>query len=283
LRHCRSLQCPNMTSCRDAIKLFEANATRNKDKTPAVECKQVKLYFMIPPITKMDGAALCTLTACEHLALSTNNIDKIANLSGMENLRILSLGRNNIKKLENLDGIGGRLEELWVSYNPIDKLTGIEKLKCLKVLFMGNCKVSNEKEFQKLAECPQLEELVFFGNPIHRNMVDKDPEGELAWPRYVLTVLPNLRKLDGTSVVEWQQMLNGTGNENKLKEVFDKMDKDGSQTISVPEMKDAIQDTEIQTYLGITPAQVETAFKEIDSSGNGQITWDDFKGHFFTG
>ena len=32
-------------------------------------------------------------------------------------------------------------------------------------------------------------------------------------------VLPNLRKLDGTSVVEWQQMLNGTGNENKLKEV----------------------------------------------------------------
>ena len=37
--------------------------------------------------------------------------------------------------------------------------------------------------------CSQLEELVFFGNPIHRNMVDKDPEGELAWPRYVLTVL----------------------------------------------------------------------------------------------
>merc|ERR1711907_870162 len=177
-----------MTSCRDAIKAFEANEARNADKTPAEEAKQVKLYFMIPPITKMDGAALSTLTACEHLALSTNNIDKIANLSGMENLRILSLGRNNIKKLENLDGIGGRLEELWISYNPIDKLTGVEKLKVLRVLFMGNCKVSAEKEFQKLAELPALEELVFFGNPIHRQMVEK--EGEMAWPRFVTSVLP---------------------------------------------------------------------------------------------
>merc|ERR1711966_299183 len=94
-----------MTSCRDAIKVFEANETRNKEKCPATDAKHVKLYFMIPPITKMDAAALSTLKACEHLALSTNNIDKIANLSAMENLKILSLGRNNIKKLENLDGL----------------------------------------------------------------------------------------------------------------------------------------------------------------------------------
>lgn len=46
------------------------------------------------------------------------------------------------------------MQELWISYNPIDKLTGVEKLKTLKVLFMGNCKVSAEKEFQKLAELP---------------------------------------------------------------------------------------------------------------------------------
>jgi len=267
-----------MTSCRDAIKSFEANVTRNPDKTPATEAKQVKLYFMIPPITKMDGAALCTLTACEHLAISTNNIDKIANLSGMENLRILSLGRNNIKKLENLDGIGGRLEELWISYNPIDKLTGVEKLKTLKVLFMGNCKVSAEKEFQKLAELPCLEELVFFGNPIHRTMVDK--EGELAWPKFVLGVLPNLRKLDGISVVEWQQKLSGRGNEAELREVFDKMDKDGNGTISVAEMKDALKDSEIQDYLGLTADQVDSAFKTIDTNGNGELTWDEFKGHF---
>lgn len=267
-----------MTSCRDAIKAFEANATRNPDKTAAVEAKQVKLYFMIPPITKMDGAALSTLTACEHLALSTNNIDKIANLSGMENLRILSLGRNNIKKLENLDGIGGHLEELWISYNPIDKLTGVEKLKCLKVLFMGNCKVSAEKEFQKLAELPCLEELVFFGNPIHRTMVDK--EGEMAWPKFVFSVLPNLRKLDGISAVEWQQKLSGKGNEAELKEIFDKMDKDSSGSVSVKEMKDALKDEEIQSYLRINASKVEDAFKQIDSDGNGELSWEEFKNHF---
>lgn len=46
--------------------------------------------------------------------------------------------------------------------------------------------VSAEKEFQKLAELPCLEELVFFGNPIHRSMVEK--EGEMAWPKFVLSV-----------------------------------------------------------------------------------------------
>ena len=65
---------------------------------------------MIPPISKMDPAALSSLKSCEHLALSSNSIDKIANLGGLENLRILSVGRNNIKKLENMDAIAERLE-----------------------------------------------------------------------------------------------------------------------------------------------------------------------------
>jgi len=266
-----------MTSCRDAIKAFEANHARNTEKIPAVEAKQVKLYFMIPPITKMDGAALCTLTACEHLALSTNNIDKIANLSGMENLKILSLGRNNIKKLENLDGIGGRLEELWFSYNPCDKLTGVEKLKVLRVLFMGNCKVSSEKEFQKLAELPCLEELVFYGNPIHKNIVDK--EGELAWPAYVLTVLPNLRKLDGITMVEWNQKMNG-GNSAELKEMFEKMDADGNGQISVKELKDALADAAICEFMKVTPDKAEATFKQLDEDGSGSLSWEEFEKHF---
>ena len=58
-----------------------------------------------------------------HLALSTNNIEKISSLSGLDNLQILSLGRNQIKKIEGLDGVADTLEELWMSYNLIDKLT----------------------------------------------------------------------------------------------------------------------------------------------------------------
>ena len=84
---------------------------------------QVLLYAQVPPIEKMD-AALQTLTACEHLSLSTNNIEKIQPLTGLENLKILSLGKNLIKKLDNLDGVAATLEELWISYNLVEKLKG---------------------------------------------------------------------------------------------------------------------------------------------------------------
>ena len=47
----------------------------------------------------MDTAVLSGLTACEHLSLSTNVIDKMASLGGMANLRSLSVGRNMIKKV----------------------------------------------------------------------------------------------------------------------------------------------------------------------------------------
>jgi len=263
-----------MTSCRDAIKLFEGNKARNKEGLKAEDAIQVKLYFMIPPISKMDGAALSTLKACEHLAMSTNNIDKIANLSGMENLKVLSLGRNNIKKLENMDGVGGRLEQLWVSYNPIDKLTGIEKCKELTVFFMGNCKVSAEKEFDKLCEVPKLEELVFYGNPLHKKLVDEG--GEMGYVRFVHEKLPNLRKLDGISMVEWKQKMN-SGNLEQLKEVFAKMDADNNGTLSVKEVKDALKDEEIQNFLRVTPAKVDEEFAKIEGD---ELTFDQFVEHF---
>ena len=73
---------------------------------------------------------------CKKLSLSTNTIDKITSVSGMDSLEILSLGRNNIKKIEGLDGVADTLKELWISYNNIEKLAGVEKLKSLEVLFM---------------------------------------------------------------------------------------------------------------------------------------------------
>lgn len=57
-----------------------------------------------------------------HLALSTNNIEKIAGLNGLANLKILSLGRNLIKKVEGVDAVADTLEELWLSYNAIERL-----------------------------------------------------------------------------------------------------------------------------------------------------------------
>lgn len=134
------------TSCKDAIAKYEAakgvkaaeaekvRSTHTSKCLPSgvlfkkhrpthlpVCLSQVELIALCPPIEKMDSS-LNSLKSCKHLALSTNNIDKIGSLSGLENLEILSLGRNCLKKLENLDGIAGTLRELWLSYNQIDRL-----------------------------------------------------------------------------------------------------------------------------------------------------------------
>lgn len=118
------------TPLKEALKALEA-----KEETPKEELEHVKLYGIIPPIAKLD-ASLSTLKKCKKLSLSTNTIDKVTSVSGMDSLEILSLGRNNIKKIEGLDGVADTLKELWISYNNIEKLAGIEKLKSLEVLFM---------------------------------------------------------------------------------------------------------------------------------------------------
>lgn len=105
--------------------------------------------------------------ACRHLSLSTNNIEKISSLTGMENLKILSLGRNCIKKIENLDGIADTLEELWISYNSIEKLVGIDKLSNLKVLYMANNKVKDWAEVDRLSALEKLEDLLLRACPIY--------------------------------------------------------------------------------------------------------------------
>ncbi|XP_055361498.1 dynein axonemal light chain 1 isoform X4 [Betta splendens] len=120
------------TTVKEALAKWE-----EKSGEKANEAKAIKLYSQIPPIEKMD-ASLSTLTNCEKLSLSTNCIEKISNLNGLKNLKILSLGRNNIKSLSGLEAVGDTLEELWISYNLIEKLKGIQSLKNLKVLYMSN-------------------------------------------------------------------------------------------------------------------------------------------------
>lgn len=107
-----------------------------KSQLKVAEAKEVLLYGQFPPIDKMD-ASISTLVSCEYdafstahsarvhssfssrkLSLSTNMIEKIANLNGLskhsvrihhrspprplEHLKILSLGRNLIKNLVGL-------------------------------------------------------------------------------------------------------------------------------------------------------------------------------------
>ena len=111
------------TALKDALKMLEA-----KVETPKEEMTEVLLYGFMPPIAKLD-ASLSTLKKCKKLSLSTNQIDKITSVSGMDSLEIMSIGRNNIKKIEGLDGVADTLKELWISYNSIEKLAvGVAQL-----------------------------------------------------------------------------------------------------------------------------------------------------------
>ena len=97
-----------MTSCKDAIKAWET-----AQSVVAAEAEDVRLCpiaLQLPLITKMDGA-LGTLKSCKHLRLSTNAIDKIANLNGLDNLEILSLGRNSLKSINGLDPVADTLKQ----------------------------------------------------------------------------------------------------------------------------------------------------------------------------
>ncbi|XP_034036707.1 dynein light chain 1, axonemal isoform X2 [Thalassophryne amazonica] len=166
------------TLLKDALSKWEVNT-----KEKASEAKVIKLYGQVPPIEKLD-ASLSKLKNCERLALSTNCIEKITNLDGLKNLKILSLGRNNIKVLNGLETVAETLEELWISYNVIEKLKGIESMKNLKVLYMSNNLVKDWN-------------LVFVGNPL-----EEKHSADGTWMEEAPKRLPNLRKLDGKPIIK---------------------------------------------------------------------------------
>lgn len=106
------------TPCKDALAAWAAAVGVAPDTAEVVT-----LTGVCPPIEKMDSS-LAALKACRHLALSTNSLDKIGSLQGLEALEVLSLGRNCLKKLENLEAVAGSLRQLWISYNQVDRLVG---------------------------------------------------------------------------------------------------------------------------------------------------------------
>ncbi|KAL4623844.1 dynein light chain 1, axonemal [Arapaima gigas] len=179
------------TTIKEALARWE-----EKSGEKASEAKAVKLYSQIPPVEKMD-AALSTLVNCERLSLSTNCIEKITNLNGLKNLRILSLGRNNIKNFNGLEAVGDTLEELWISYNLIEKLKGVHVMKKLKVLYISNNLVKEWGEFLKLGDLPALVDLVFVGNPL-----EEKHSADGTWIEEATKRLPKLKKLDGTPVIK---------------------------------------------------------------------------------
>ncbi|XP_059170355.1 dynein axonemal light chain 1-like isoform X2 [Physella acuta] len=172
---------------KDALKQFE-----EESKEKAKDAKVVKLIARIPFIDKMD-ASLSQLEACEHLSLSTNKIEKIANLNGLKHLRVLSIGRNSLKSLAGIEACNDTLQELWCSYNQIDRFKGITGMKKLKVLFMAHNKVSDLAEVGKLSGISTLEDVLLIGNPIEEELSESGK-----WFNEFRKKCPKVKKLDGT-------------------------------------------------------------------------------------
>lgn len=106
----------------------------------------------------------CLNICCRKLSLSTNRIDKINGLAGLNNLKILALGRNNIKNLKGLDVLADTLEELWISYNAIEKITNdLLDMRKLKVLYMAHNNIDSWNQVQKLIQMESLQDLILIG------------------------------------------------------------------------------------------------------------------------
>lgn len=78
----------------------------------------------------------------------------------------------------------------------IEKLKGITALRKLRVIYMSNNLVRDWSEFNKLQELYFLEDLLFVGNPIVEAIAD-----DTIWRTECIKRLPNLKKLDGETVV----------------------------------------------------------------------------------
>ena len=176
------------TSCKEAIKNYEARTGTN-----AAEASEVKLICQLPPIDKMDDS-LNQLEACQKLSLSTNAIERMIALPQLKSLRILSLSRNNIKRIMALEDVGATLEELWLSYNQIEKLDGLQPCVKLTILYMSNNKIKALDEIAKVAQLPEIKNVLFYGNPIYG---DKAKE-EMA--PHVVKRIPQVETVDGKMV-----------------------------------------------------------------------------------
>ncbi|EFN64869.1 Dynein light chain 1, axonemal [Camponotus floridanus] len=181
------------TTCKEAIRRWEEETGHE-----AATATEVILSFQWPPIEKMDNA-LAVLANCEKLSLSTNMIEKIAGIGSLKSLKIISLGRNLIKGFAGFEALGDTLVEIWISYNCIEKMKGIQAMKNLRVLYMSNNLVREWNEFARLQELPNLQDLVFVGNPLYENHEVEQ------WRIEVARRLPSLEKLDGEPIIRTEE------------------------------------------------------------------------------
>ncbi|CAL8123210.1 unnamed protein product [Orchesella dallaii] len=180
---------------KDAIRMWE-----ERGECPLEEVTELKLNGWYPPIEKLDNST-ASIPKCEKLSLSTNMIERLANLNPLKCLRVLSVSRNYLKSLAGVEVCADTLQEIWASYNLIEKPSkGVTNCKKLRVLYLANNWIKDWSEVSRLSECPELDELVLVGNPLEEKFTGSGASAA-EWQKEVSKKLLQIRRLDGWNIV----------------------------------------------------------------------------------
>ena len=127
----------------------------------------VEVCLSFQNVLKLDN--LHGLQNLVKLQLDNNIISAIENISHLTSLEWLDLSFNNITKIEGLDALT-RITDLSLFNNQIESIEGISSLQALNVFSIGNNEVKRiDSMCAELRKFPNLRLLNAHGNPIQRD------------------------------------------------------------------------------------------------------------------
>ena len=149
--------------------------------SPSLPLSQLLSYQNILKIDNLVG-----FDQLVKLQLDNNIIEKIENLAHLTTLEALDLSFNNIAEISGLERLTN-LTTLSLFANRITKLEGLDTLEKLQVLSVGNNLVSDLTNVMYLRQFQNLQAVNLVGNPFCQ---------EDEYRRYVLSHLKHIKYLD---------------------------------------------------------------------------------------
>ena len=170
---------------------------------PKLEC----LHLGGNRIHSVAALGLAGLVRLKQLYLHDNNIQRLNGFHNLPALRELSLNNNRIKYLDAKAFLElTSLKAIYLEENGLKSLSHIDTLKCVQRLHIGCNRLTETADLDRLAELPELTELVANNNPIARKQ---------AYKSLILKNCPHLVLLDSKEITpeerEQSDMLFATG------------------------------------------------------------------------
>ena len=175
---------------RSCIKISGPSETQDEKKAELPLREVDTLICSFQNIMKIDN--LMGLQNLVKLQLDNNIISRIQNLEHLSNLQWLDLSFNNISKIEGLDTLT-KLKDLSLFNNNIETIENLDNLTNLNILSIGNNNINKLENVLYLRRFRKLRLINLAGNPICS-------DGE--YRPYVLSHIKDLKYLDYRMVSE---------------------------------------------------------------------------------